>query len=131
MMNAASKKRLALIVDDEWCIRESIGYALRGKGFTTESATNGKEALEKIARNKPDVVILDFAMPQMDGLQVCQQLKRCSDTQDIPIIFLSAHEHIGQMIKDMPGAAVKYLEKPCDLKCLLEQVESLCSGRRN
>ena len=121
----ASKKRMVLIVDDERCILEVIGYALGEKGFTIESAANGIEALEKIARNKPDIIILDFAMPQMDGLQVCKQLKTYPDTQDIPIIFLSAHKHIEQMIKDMPGAAVKYLEKPCDLKYLLEQIESL------
>lgn len=124
-MDIASKKRMALIVDDKRCIREVIGYLLGEKGFTFESAANGKEALEKIARNKPDIIILDFAMPQMDGLQVCKQLKTYPDTQDIPIIFLSAHKHIEQMIKDMPGAAVKYLEKPYDLKYLLEQIESL------
>lgn len=124
-MAAASKKRAALIVDDEWGIRECIGYALRKKGFAIENAENGKVALEKIARNKPDIIILDFAMPQMDGLQVCNQLKRHPDTQDIPIIFLSAHKHIEQMIKDMPGAAVKYFEKPYDLEYLLEQIESL------
>jgi len=124
-MDIASKKRVALIVDDERCIREVISYVLDEKGFSTESASDGKEALEKIAQNKPDIIILDFAMPQMDGLQVCKQLKTHPDTQDIPIIFLSAHKHIEQMIKDMPGAAVKYLEKPYDLKYLLEQIESL------
>lgn len=124
-MNVTNKKRVALIVDDERCIREVISYALGEKGFTIESAANGKEALDKIVRNKPDIIILDFTMPQMDGLQVCKQLKGKPDTQDIPIIFLSAHKHIGQMVKDMPGAAVKYLEKPCDLTYLLEQIESL------
>jgi len=124
-MGGASKKRVALVVDDERSIRECLGYTLTEKGFTVENAENGKEALEKIARNKPDIIILDFAMPQMDGLQVCKQLKTYPDTQDIPIIFLSAHKHIEQMINDMPGAAVKYLEKPYDLKYLLEQIESL------
>ena len=124
-MDVTSKKRLALIVDDECSIRECIGYALRDKGFTVEDAENGKVALQKIMRNKPDIIILDFAMPELDGLQVCKQLKGHPDTQDIPIIFLSAHKHIEQMIKDMPGAAVKYLEKPYDLKYLLEQIDSL------
>lgn len=121
----ASKKRIVLIVDDEWSIRECIGYVLREKGFTVENAENGKVALQKIMRNRPDIIILDFTMPQMDGLQVCNHLKKHPDTQDIPIIFLSAHKHIEQLIKDMPGAAVKYLEKPYDLKYLLEQIESL------
>lgn len=124
-MGGASKKRVALVVDDERSVRECIGYTLTEKGFAVENAENGKEALEKIARNKPDIIILDFAMPDMDGLQVCNHLKGNPDTQDIPIIFLSAHKHIEQMINDMPGAAVKYLEKPYDLKYLLEQIESL------
>ena len=124
-MDAASKKRTVLIVDDEESIRECVGYALKERGFTVEFAENGKVALEKITQNKPEIIILDFAMPRMDGLQLCNELKRYHDTQDIPIIFLSAHTHIEETIKDMPGAAVKYLEKPCDLKYLLEQIESL------
>lgn len=124
-MAATSKKRAVLIVDDEECIRECLGYALKERSFTVQFAENGKVALEKITQNKPDIIILDFAMPQMDGLQLCNELKRYRDKQNIPIIFLSAHKHIEEAIKDMPGAAVKYLEKPCDLKYLLEQIESL------
>jgi len=124
-MDAASKKRVVLIVDDKECIRECIGYALKERGFTVDFAENGKVALGKITQNKPDIIILDFAMPQMDGLQVCNQLKSRPDTQDIPIIFLSAHKHIEQLIKDMPGTAVKYIEKTCDIEYLLERIESL------
>lgn len=124
IMAAISEKRV-LIVDDEECIRECFGAALKKRGFTVELAENGEVALEKITQNKPDIIILDFAMPRMDGLQLCNELKRYSDTQYIPIIFLSAHRHIEEAIKDMPGAAVKYLQKPCDLQYLLEQIESL------
>lgn len=124
-MDRASKKRLVLIVDDERCIQECLGYVLSNRGFAVDSAENGKVALEKISQHKPDIIILDFTMPQMDGFQVLKQLRAHPDTQDIPIIFSSAYQHIKQMIKDMPGAAVKYLEKPYDLEYLLEQIESL------
>lgn len=125
IMNMTSKKRTALIVDDEQAIRECISYALEKRGFAVETAEDGRAALHKITQNKPDIIILDFAMPQMNGLQVCNRLKRYPDTQDIPIIFLSAYRYIEELIRDMPGAAVKCLEKPCDLEYLLEQVENL------
>lgn len=124
-MGAAGGKKIVLIADDEEYIRECIGYVLEEKGFVVENAKTGKAVLEKIKQNKPDIIILDFAMPQMDGLQVCNQLKKYTATQDIPIIFLSAHKHIEEWIKDMPGAAVKYLEKPFDLNYLLEQIDRL------
>lgn len=121
-----NKGKSVLIVDDEECIREFTGYILKKRGFTVKSAADGKEAIEKITRDKPDIIILDFAMPEMDGLQVCLHLKQYPDTQNIPIIFLSADVHIGERLKDMPGAAVKYLPKPCDIKRLLEQIENIC-----
>lgn len=124
-MDTTSKKRSALVVDDEWCIREYLCYALRKRGFTVEVAENGTVALEKILQNKPDIIILDFAMPRINGLQVLNRLKALPDMQDIPVILLSAHKHMEQLIKNMPGAAVKYIEKPCNLEYLLEQIENL------
>jgi DNA-binding response OmpR family regulator len=64
-------------------------------------------------------------MPLMDGLQVCRRLKENPDTQDIPIIFLSAQGGIDRIIQGMPGAAIKYIEKPCELEYLLAQINNL------
>ncbi len=114
-----------LIVDDEEHIREFVSYLLGEKGFITENADNGKEALKKVAQDKPDIIILDVTMPLMNGLEVCARLKEDPSTQDIPIIFLSAQERIGRIIQGMPGATIKYIEKPYDLEYLLAQINEL------
>jgi len=124
-MNRQKKRIKVLIVDDEKYIRELIGYALEEKGFITENASNGKVALEKVAQDKPDIIILDVMMPLMNGLQVCKRLKENSDTKDIPIIFLSAQSYIDETIQDMLGRTIKYIEKPCDLGYLLAQINNL------
>ncbi len=111
-----------LIVDDEGYIRESMAYVLKEMGFAPEEANNGKEALDKISQNRPDVIILDVAMPVMDGIETCKRLRENPDTQDIPIIFLSAHRHVEQMISGIPGPKIKCIEKPCNIKYLSEQI---------
>lgn len=123
-MNSEKKKIKILVVDDENCIKDCIVHLLQRKGFISEGASNGKEALEKVRRDKPDIIILDIAMPVLDGLETCKQLKKNPDTQDIPIILLSSHEP-GQIIQGMPGAAIKYIEKPCGLEYLLTQINKL------
>lgn len=123
-MKAPKEKIKILIVDDEDCTRSCIVYLLQKKGFISEGSSNGKEALEKVKRDKPDIIILDIVMPVLDGLEVCKQLKKNPDTQDIPIIFLSSHEP-GQIIQGMPGAAIKYIEKPCGLEYLLAEIDKL------
>ncbi len=124
-MNAQKKKTKVLIVDDEDVIRDCIAYLLKKRGFISEGASNGKEALEKVRRDKPDIIIMDIVMPVLDGLQACKQLRENPDTQDIPIILLSSHEPLGQIIQGMPGAAIKYIEKPCDLEYLLTEINNL------
>jgi len=123
-MNAGKKKIKILIVDDEDSLRNLIVGLLQKRGFISEGASNGKKALEKVRQDKPDIIILDIAMPVLDGLAACKQLKENPDTQDIPIILLSSHEP-GQIIQGMPGAAIKYIEKPCDLEYLLTEINNL------
>ncbi len=116
-----------LIVDDEECIRDFLSYMLDKGGFLTENACNGKEALEKVAQNKPDIIILDITMPVMDGLETCRRLREHPDNLNIPIIFMSAteYDYITQTIRGMPGGAIRYIEKPCELKYLFSQINSL------
>ena len=124
-MSGQKKATKILIVDDEECIRECISYGLKKRGFITETAGNGKEALEKVRQNKPDIIILDITMPILDGLETCKQLKKNPDGQNIPIIFLSAQERIDIIIQGMPGAIIKYIKKPFDLEYLLAQINTL------
>jgi CheY-like chemotaxis protein len=116
-----------LIVDDEECIRDCLTYVFTKRGFIAENASNGEEALEKISQDKPDIIILDIAMPVMDGIQLCRNLKDNPDNWDIPIIFLSAFGQEGAIreIHGLPGAGIRHIEKPCDLKYLFSQISSL------
>ncbi|MFH1338640.1 MAG: response regulator [Candidatus Omnitrophota bacterium] len=124
-MRKKNKATKILIVDDEDNVREVISYVLEEKGFITEEAKDGKEALKKISRIKPDAIILDIGMPGMDGFQACKRLRKNRHTQNIPIIFLSAQECATEFIRDMPGAAIEYIEKPFDLAYLLKRIDHI------
>jgi two-component system phosphate regulon response regulator PhoB len=131
-MRKNNKRTRVLIADDEDNIRELMSYIFEEAGFITEEARNGKEALLKIAQNKPDIIILDVAMPELDGLQVCISLRGNPDTQAIPIIFLSAQTHIAGIhisgiIKKLPGAAIECIEKPCDIEYLVKRINCLAA----
>ncbi|MDP3732145.1 MAG: response regulator [Candidatus Omnitrophota bacterium] len=129
-MDKKNKGVKVLIVDDEEIVREVLSYAIKGRGFIIEDARNGREALEKVAQGRPDIIILDVAMPEMDGLQVCKQLRENPYTRNIPIIFLSAQRDIDKFIQGMPGAAIKYIAKPCDIEYLLKQIDN-CATDKN
>ena len=124
-MSKKNKCARVLIVDDEEIIREIISYAIKENGFIAEGASNGEEALKKVAQERPDIIILDVAMPQMGGFEVCERLRKNPDTRDIPIIFFSAQRGIEEIIQDMPGAPIEYIEKPGDIEYLLKQINSL------
>lgn len=127
-MRKKNKATKILIVDDEDNVREVISYVLEEKGFITDEAKDGKDALKKISRIKPDAIILDIGMPGMDGLQACRRLRENPRTQNIPIIFLSAQECAAEFIRDMPGAAIEYIEKPFDLAHLLKRIDHILAA---
>src|SRR5882672_5798738 len=80
--------RVALVVDDSMLIRHTVCRFLEERGFAVESATNGKEALEKLKTVLPDLIITDMQMPKMDGAELITNLKSSSHTADIPIVIL-------------------------------------------
>jgi CheY-like chemotaxis protein len=82
--------KIALVVDDSMLIRYSICRFLEDRGFTVESATNGSEALQVIARIQPDVVITDMQMPKMGGSELITALKSRPETASVPIIIVAA-----------------------------------------
>src|SRR3569833_3440199 len=98
-----------LIADDEPNIREVISFALERAGFSVATARNGSEALQQVRRGAVDLVVLDIGMPEMDGLEVCRQIRK---TSDVPILFLSARdEEIDRVLKLEIGGD-DYVTKP-------------------
>jgi DNA-binding response OmpR family regulator len=117
-----------LIVDDDNNVRGCLGYVLNKKSFAVKEAVNGKEALKKVNRNKPNIIILDVGMPEMDGFETCRRLRKNPGTKDIPIIFFSVQRDIPGVIQDIPGGAVEYVEKP-NIKELLERIEKIAFSK--
>ena len=86
----SADKSHVLVVEDEPAQREVLVYNLEAEGFMVSRADNGEDALLLIEENMPDVIVLDWMMPRLSGIEVCRQLKSRAETRNIPVIMLSA-----------------------------------------
>jgi two-component system alkaline phosphatase synthesis response regulator PhoP len=116
-------KKTILVVDDEKDIVELLAYNLTKEGFTVITARNGKEALIK-AKQKPDLIILDIMMPEMNGLQVIQELKKDKFTSNIPIILLTAKGTETDEIVGLEVGADDYIVKPIKIGKIIARVHA-------
>jgi two-component system, OmpR family, alkaline phosphatase synthesis response regulator PhoP len=112
-----------LLVDDEVDILEFLKYNLEQDNFEVLVSTNGKDALKKISQN-PDLIVLDIMMPEMDGFELYQQIKKNKVYQDIPIIFLTAKSGETDEIKGLDLGASDYIQKPISPKKLIARIKS-------
>lgn len=103
-----------LIVDDEPFNVDYLEQELEDFGYDTISATNGQEALEKVATESPDLILLDVMMPLMDGFTVCRILKEDEDTRLIPIVMMTALGSVEDRVKGIEAGADDFLTKPVD-----------------
>jgi two-component system OmpR family response regulator len=108
-----------LIVDDDPHIREVIRFALEQAGMTVSEAANGEEGLRRIETLNPDLVILDIVMPEMDGLEMCRQLRKQSD---LPVLFLSSRDEEIDRILGLELGGDDYLTKPFSPRELVARV---------
>ncbi|MDD4939025.1 MAG: response regulator [Candidatus Omnitrophica bacterium] len=127
MKKSAGKNIKILVVDDEESIRKLMTYILRERGFIVRDAGNGEEALDRVAEDKPDIILLDLAMPRMNGLQAYERLREDPSTRNIPVIFLSARFPLIPDFKNTGLTPVDYIEKPCDIEYLVQRIEALTS----
>jgi signal transduction histidine kinase/DNA-binding response OmpR family regulator len=121
-LNVSDKYARLLIVDDDDSIRSLLNQELTDAGYIIEEAKNGKEALGKIRANRPDLVILDIMMPEMNGFDVAAILKNDPQTMDIPIIVLSI---IQDKTRGFRIGVDRYLTKPIDTGLLFSEIGSL------
>ncbi len=110
-MNAALKP-LVLIVEDEADIVTLLKYNLEKDSFRVVTATDGEEALLLAGEQTPHIVLLDWMLPLMSGLEVCRQLRRNAKTRDIPIIMLTARGEEGDRVRGLNSGADDYITKP-------------------
>ena len=114
-----------LIVDDEPNIVMSLEYLLRRKSFDVFIARNGTEALESLGKSKPDLVLLDIMMPDVDGYEICEYIKTTPDLKHIKVIFLSAKSKKSDIEKGLELGADLYMVKPFSNKELVQNINEL------
>ena len=113
-----------LVVDDEADIVDLTMLILEQQGYSVISASNGDDAIEKAASEKPDLILLDLLMPGKDGLEVCRILKRNENTSRIPIIVSSTFSELGHQRKALEAGAVAYLGKPFNFEVMSAEIEN-------
>lgn len=113
-----------LVVDDDEDIVNIVGSLLQNEGYTTVRAYNGKEAFEKALLEKPDLIIADIMMPEMDGWEFCWRVRENGDLGETPFIFLTARADVMDQIRGSEIGADDYIIKPFRKQELLKRVEN-------
>jgi adenylate cyclase len=113
-----------LIVEDTPANIQTLAAILKEKGYQISVATNGKQALEVLARVQPDLILLDVMMPEMDGFETCRQLKAAERWRQIPVIFLTAKTETADIVQGFDLGAVDYVAKPFNAHELLARVNT-------
>ena len=115
---------VVLVVEDEPAQREVLAYNLEAEGFRVLRAANGDEALLLVDEDAPDIIVLDWMMPQLSGIEVCRRLKIRPETRSIPIIMLSARSEEVDKVRGLETGADDYVVKPYSVVELMARVRS-------
>ena len=117
--------KTVLIVDDLKAELDLLSSYIQKEGYLVRTATDGREALQDITYQKPDVIISDWMMPEMGGLELCRNLRRNPDTADIPVIACTVKDRdIDRKWAAKQGVAI-YLTKPCTREQIVKAVKSV------
>ncbi|HMS85995.1 MAG TPA: response regulator transcription factor [Nitrospira sp.] len=124
IMGTATGKKI-LIIEDEQDIVQLVQHYLQKEGFRSVTATSGIEAVKKVKEEKPDLIILDLMLPELDGLEVCKRVRSNPDTALLPIIMLTAKAEESDTIVGLELGADDYVTKPFSPKALIARVKAL------
>lgn len=116
---------VVLVVEDEEAIRTIISLNLQVAGYAVEEAVDGYQALEKVKKVKPDLVLLDWMLPGLDGLDVLRRLKASPDTINVPVIMLTAKSEESDIVLGLEMGAADYITKPFSNKVLIARVRAM------
>lgn len=114
-----------LIIDDEDDIRSILKYTLEKEGYIVYEASNGKDGLNQADQVKPDVIVLDVMMPDMDGIEVCENIRRNPDNNDVIICMLTARNEDYSQIAGLEAGADDYVSKPVKPKVFVSKIKAL------
>jgi two-component system alkaline phosphatase synthesis response regulator PhoP len=124
------KKKIA-IIEDEPDISELLAYNLEKEGYTVVRSFDGGEGLKLIRQERPDLILLDLMLPTMDGLEICQALKRDDPTKEIPIIMITAKSEESDVVVGLQLGADDYITKPFSPKVVLARVKAALRRGKN
>lgn len=114
-----------LLVDDEKDILEIVGYNLKKEGYEIITAENGLQAIEKSKKHKPDLIIMDVMMPEMDGMEACEKIRALPDMENTLITFLTARGEDYSQLAGFEAGADDYITKPVKPKVLVSKINAL------
>jgi two-component system phosphate regulon response regulator PhoB len=121
----AGGRPVVLVVEDEAALATMLRYNLEKQGYHVEEAADGQEALTRIAESPPDLVLLDWMLPTVSGLEVCRQIRRRPATRDLPVIMVTARAEDQDAVRGLNTGADDYIAKPFSIEALLARVRAL------
>ena len=124
-------KNKILLVDDDTDILEILTYNLKKSNFIVDTASNGIVAIEKALKFKPDLIVLDVMMPDMDGITTCEKIREIPDLANDIITFLTARNEDYSEIAGLEAGADDYIDKPIQPKVFVTKIKSLLRRRLN
>ena len=124
-------KNKILLVDDDTDILEILTYNLKKSNFIVDTASNGIVAIEKALKFKPDLIVLDVMMPEMDGITTCEKIREIPDLDNVIITFLTARNEDYSEIAGLEAGADDYIDKPIQPKVFVTKIKSLLRRRLN
>ncbi|MHB1305069.1 MAG: phosphate regulon transcriptional regulator PhoB [Acidiphilium sp.] len=118
-------KPLILVVEDETPLVTLLRYNLEKAGFRVDEATDGDEALTRLVENPPDLLLLDWMLPTISGLELCRQLRRKPATRNLPVIMLTARAEDQDAVRGLETGADDYVTKPFSPEALIARIRAL------
>ena len=118
-------KERILVIEDEAAIREMLGYALMKEGYVFEEAADVEEARKALERRKPDLILMDWMLPGMSGVDYARRLRGNTETRDIPIIMLTARGEEADKVKALDLGSDDYITKPFSTRELLARIRAV------
>ncbi|MBW4093593.1 MAG: phosphate regulon transcriptional regulatory protein PhoB [Proteobacteria bacterium] len=125
MLDMTATRPLVLVVEDEAALATMLRYNLEKQGFRVEEAADGQEALTRIAETQPDLVLLDWMLPALSGLEVCRQIRRRPATRDLPVIMVTARTEDQDAVRGLNTGADDYITKPFNTEALVARMRAL------
>jgi two-component system phosphate regulon response regulator PhoB len=124
-MREPPDRPLVLVIEDEPALATLLRYNLEKQGFGVDEAGDGGEALQRIEEQPPDLVLLDWMLPTLSGLEVCRQIRRRPETRALPVIMLTARTDDQDVVRGLNTGADDYVTKPFAMPALLARIRAL------